>query len=228
MRIKTMLFKIGLFITALLFTNTLLAQKQVTGSVHDASGQPIAGSTISIKGSTVGTQTDANGDFKIEVTNSSSKLVVSSVGFEPQEITVGNRSNIAITLKSSVSTLNEVVVTGYSSQRKRDITGSVAVVNTSELKQQPASSPIEALQGKATGVQIINDGSPGSTPQIRIRGNTSINNNDPLYVIDGMPYQGKLSWLNSDDIESMSVLKDASASSIYGSRANNGVVIITI
>jgi TonB-linked SusC/RagA family outer membrane protein len=227
MRIKTMLFKIGLFITALLFTNTLLAQKQVTGSVHDASGQPIAGSTISIKGSTVGTQTDANGDFKIEVPNSSSKLVVSSVGFEPQEITVGNRSNIAITLKSSVSTLNEVVVTGYSSQRKRDITGSVAVVNTSELKQQPASSPIEALQGKATGVQIINDGSPGSTPQIRIRGNTSINNNDPLYVIDGMPYQGKLSWLNSDDIESMSVLKDASASSIYGSRANNGVVIIT-
>ncbi len=110
---------------------------------------------------------------------------------------------------------------------KKDLTGSVAVVDMKELKAQPAASPLEALQGKAAGVQIVNDGSPGATPQIRIRGFSTINNNDPLFIIDGMPYQGKLSWLSSNDIESMQVLKDASAASIYGSRANNGVVIIT-
>lgn len=116
---------------------------------------------------------------------------------------------------------------GYTTQAKKDLTGAISVVNTENLKAQPAASPIEALQGKATGVQIINDGAPGATPQIRIRGFSTINNNEPLYVIDGVPFEGKLSWLNANDIQSMQVLKDASASSIYGARANNGVVIIT-
>src|SRR5699024_5068394 len=123
--------------------------------------------------------------------------------------------------------LDELVVTGYATQKKKDLTGSIDVVNVDELKKQPAASPIAALQGKASGVQVINDGAPGATPQIRIRGFSTINNNDPLYIIDGVPYEGKLSWLNSSDIASMQVLKDASAASIYGSRANNGVVIIT-
>src|SRR5690606_13538165 len=118
---------------------------------------------------------------------------VSYVGFVAQEFVVdSNRRVYDIALQVSLSTLDEVVVTGYSAQRVRDLTGSVAVVNVKELKQQPAASPIEALQGKATGVQIINAGAPGATPQIRIRGFSTINNNDPLYVIDGMPYEGKL------------------------------------
>ncbi|MCK7556477.1 TonB-dependent receptor [Chitinophaga sedimenti] len=119
------------------------------------------------------------------------------------------------------------MVTGYSSQKVKDLTGSVAVVNVNQMKQQPAASPVEALQGKATGVQVVSDGAPGATPQIRIRGFSTINNNDPLYVVDGVPYEGKLSWLSSSDIESLQVLKDASSASIYGARANNGVVIIT-
>ena len=123
--------------------------------------------------------------------------------------------------------METVVVTGYGTQRKKDLTGAVAVVNVTELKSQPAGSAVEALQGRATGVQIVNDGAPGSTPQIRIRGYSTINNNEPLYIIDGIPFEGKLSWLNQNDIESMQVLKDASAASIYGARANNGVVIIT-
>src|SRR5690606_35580722 len=122
--------------------------------------------------------------------------------------------------QSTTSDLDEVVVTGYSAQRKKDLTGAVAVVDIGQLKSQPAASPVEALQGKATGVQIVSDGAPGATPQIRIRGYSTINNNDPLYVIDGVPYEGKLGWLNSNDIESMQVLKDASAASIYGARAN--------
>src|SRR5699024_1154444 len=112
-------------------------------------------------------------------------------------------------------------------QKKKDLTGSVSVVDIDDLEKQPAANPIASLQGKATGVQIINDGAPGATPQIRIRGFSTINDNDPLYIVDGVPYKGNLSWLDAGNIESMQVLKDASAASIYGSRANNGVVIIT-
>ncbi|MCH5691042.1 TonB-dependent receptor plug domain-containing protein [Niabella sp. W65] len=169
---------------------------------------------------------DDKGQYKITV-GDGAVLVVSAVGFQQQEVIVGTQTEINIALETSVSSLNEVIVIGYGTQRKKDLTGSVAVVDMKELKAQPAASPLEALQGKAAGVQIVNDGSPGATPQIRIRGFSTINNNDPLFIIDGMPYQGKLSWLSSNDIESMQVLKDASAASIYGSRANNGVVIIT-
>jgi len=209
------------------FMQSFAQQQTITGKVTSADGTPLSGASVIVAGQKTGETTAADGSFSIKIPENSKDLKISFVGFETQTMAVAGQSNISISLKPANASLNEIVVTGYGSQRKRDITGAVAVVNTSELKQQPASSPIEALQGKATGVQIINDGSPGSTPQIRIRGNTSINNNDPLFVIDGMPYQGKLSWLSSDDIESMQVLKDASAASIYGSRANNGVVIIT-
>src|SRR5690606_1393921 len=111
-------------------------------------------------------------------------------------------------------------------QQKKDLTGAISVIDVENMKAQPAASAVEALQGKAAGVQIINDGAPGSTPQIRIRGYSTTNNNEPLYIIDGVPFEGKLNWLNQNDIENIQVLKDASASSIYGSRANNGVVII--
>lgn len=205
----------------------LSAQVKVTGKVTSSDDKlPIIGATVKVKNTAIGTLTDPNGAFAINV-KPTDILSVSFVGYVTKEILVGKQTNINIVLNPDANSLNEIVVTGYTSQRKKDLTGSVAVVNITQLKEQPAASAVEALQGKAPGVQIVNDGAPGSTPQIRIRGITTINNNDPLYVIDGVPYEGKLSWLNQNDIESMQILKDASSASIYGARANNGVVIIT-
>src|SRR5690606_32765943 len=138
-------------------------------------------------------------------------LEVSYVGYLKSEITVTTANTININLTEDISNLEEIVVTGYSTQLKKDLTGSVAVVNVQQLKSTPSASAVESLQGRATGVQVIADGAPGSTPQIKIRGFSTINNNEPLYIIDGVPFEGKLSWLNQNDVESMQVLKDASA-----------------
>lgn len=217
-----------LLLCMLLTGNFLLAQgKKVSGKVSNTSGQPIQGATINVKGSTTGTVSDAAGAFTLNVPNEKSVLIITSVGFDPIEVSTSGRDFFDVSLKEKQGSLEEVVVTGYTTQKKKDLTGAVSVVNVNQMKSQPVASPVEALQGKATGVQIINDGAPGSTPQIRIRGFSTINNNDPLYVIDGVPVEGKLSWLNQNDIESLQVLKDASSASIYGARANNGVVIIT-
>lgn len=223
------LFKRGflLLCLGLSFAIGAMAQSKITGKVIASDDKlPVIGASIKIKNSPGGTTTDGNGAFALNV-KPTDILVVSFVGYGTKEVPVGKQSNITITLLADNNNLTEVIVTGYSSQRKKDLTGSVAVVNMGLLKSQPAASAVEALQGKATGVQIINDGAPGGTPQIRIRGISTINNNEPLYVIDGVPFEGKLSWLNQNDIESLQVLKDASSASIYGSRANNGVVIIT-
>ncbi|WP_188627099.1 SusC/RagA family TonB-linked outer membrane protein [Pedobacter quisquiliarum] len=219
--------KIFLLLTCMLLSLGLHAQVRITGRVTSSDDQsPIPGASIKIKNSAQGTMTDGNGAFAISA-SPSDVLVISFVGYQSTEVTVGSRTTVNIALKQEDNNLNEIVVTGYTSQRKKDLTGAVAVVDVAQLKSQPAASAVEALQGKAPGVQIVVDGAPGSTPQIRVRGVTTINNNDPLYVVDGVPYEGKLSWLNQNDIESMQILKDASAASIYGSRANNGVVIIT-
>ncbi len=202
-------------------------QTPIKGIVKDAAtGQGITGVSVKVKGSSTGTSTDENGAFTIQ-SKVGDVLIISYIGYKSTEITVSSKADLSISLSSSEDALEEVVVTGYSAQRKKDLTGAVAVVNVKELKTTPAASAVEALQGRATGVQIVVDGAPGSTPQIKIRGYSTINNNEPLYIIDGVPYEGKLSWLNQNDIETMQVLKDASAASIYGSRANNGVVIIT-
>jgi len=211
----------------MLFAFAAAAQTKITGKIIGSDDkQPIIGATIKIKNAAGGTSTDPNGNFTLSV-KTTDVLLVSFVGYVTKEVPVGSQTNLSIVLQAEDNNLNEVVVTGYSAQRKKDLTGAVAVVDMGLLKAQPAASAVEALQGKATGVQIINDGAPGSTPQIRIRGTSTINNNEPLYVIDGVPFEGKLSWLNQNDIESLQVLKDASSASIYGSRANNGVVIIT-
>lgn len=203
------------------------AQTRITGKVVGSDDKmPVIGASVKIKNSASGTMTDGNGAFAIQA-SPSDVLVISFIGYGTQEVTVGQQKSIVVTLQSNSNDLTEVVVTGYTAQRKKDLTGAVAVVDVAQLKAQPAASAVEALQGKAPGVQIVNDGAPGSTPQIRIRGNSTINNNEPLYVVDGVPYEGNLSWLNQNDIESLQVLKDASAASIYGARANNGVVIIT-
>lgn len=217
------------FLLALMLTLSWVAfgqDRKVAGTVSDAKGGGIPGVSVVIKGTTTGTTTDINGAFSLNV-KGNADLVVSSVGYKTVNVSLGNRSSVAITLEDDVSQLNEVIVTGYASQRKKDITGAVTVVGAKELTAVPSASLTQMLQGRAAGVTVGNDNSPGGGTMVRIRGFGSINNNSPLYVIDGVPTQGTLNQINPSDIESMQVLKDASAASIYGARAANGVVIIT-
>lgn len=200
----------------------------VKGKVIDATGGSIPGATIVLKGSSsVGTTTDGEGNFSLELPEGSTALVVSSIGFLTQEISIANKSVIEITLQSDVKSLSEVVVTGYSSQSKRDITGSVSTVDAKELTKVSAPNVAQQLQGRVAGVTVTANNTPGGEATVRIRGFGTINNNDPLYVIDGVPTKGGLNSINPNNIESMQVLKDASSASIYGSRAANGVIIIT-
>lgn len=218
----------GIVATKLLLTTQGTVIK---GVVLDETNQPIPGATVSIKILGLAGVTDVNGNFQLDVPPGEYDLEVSFIGMKPakKHIVVGNGTpaNIIINLATAESALNEVVVVGYGSQSKRDVTGSVVKVKGDDLKNLPVSNPATALQGKAAGVDIVrSDGSPGSIPSIRIRGTGTINNSDPLIIIDGVP-AGGLNDVNSNDIASIEVLKDASASAIYGSRAANGVVIIT-
>jgi TonB-linked SusC/RagA family outer membrane protein len=201
---------------------------QVKGKVtSSADGTGIPGVNVQLKGTNVGTVTDADGVYAIEAKGSGAILVFSSIGLIKKEIPVGNQTTIDVTMEDDIKNLSEVVVTGYAAQRKKDITGAVTVINPKELTSVPTASVTQMLQGRASGVTVGNDNSPGGGTMVRIRGFGSINNNSPLYVIDGVPTQGTLNQINPNDIESMQVLKDASAASIYGARAANGVVIIT-
>ena len=217
-----------IFFALLIFTTGLFAQRTISGKIlagDDKSG--LIGATVIVKGTTNGTSTDFDGNFTLSVPNDASTLVVSSVGFLTREVDIASVNTVEVTLPVDVSTLEEIVVTGYASQRKKDITGAVTVVSAKELTAVPTASVTQMLQGRAAGVNIGNDNSPGGGTMVRIRGFGSINNNSPLFVIDGVPTQGTLNQLNPNDIESMQILKDASAASIYGARATNGVVIIT-
>lgn len=206
----------------------LSAQKiTLTGVVVDAANDPIIGANILIKGSTSGTITDFNGAFSIDVAVSD-VLVISYIGMNPQEVTVGSSRNIRVVLIEDTKTLEEVVVIGYGTQKKKDLTTAVSSVSGEEITERPIISAVQALQGKAAGVQVIQpSGKPGAGLFIRVRGSTSISSsNEPLYVVDGTP-TNDISNLNPSDIENMSILKDASSAAIYGSRAANGVVLIT-
>ncbi|MEO6000350.1 MAG: SusC/RagA family TonB-linked outer membrane protein, partial [Chitinophagaceae bacterium] len=199
----------------------------ISGKLTSSKGLPLVGVSVIMKGTKTGTLSDADGNYRLNVPEGPGTLVFSTIGYNSMERSYTAAGILNVSLEDDSKALEGVLVTGYTAQRKKDLTGAVAVVDMQSLRAQSAASATEALQGKAAGVNIINDGSPGSTPQIRIRGFSTINNNEPLYVVDGVPYQGKLSWLNQNDIQNIQVLKDASAASIYGSRANNGVVIIT-
>ncbi|GAB2525703.1 SusC/RagA family TonB-linked outer membrane protein [Spirosoma aerophilum] len=200
----------------------------IRGKVIDATGASVPGATVVLKGSSsLGTTTDTEGAFTLNLPDGSTTLIVSSIGYITQELTIGNRNQLVVTLQSDVKALSEVVVTGYSSQSRRDITGSVATVDAKELNKVTAPNVAQQLQGRVAGVTVTSNNSPGGEATVRIRGFGTINNNDPLYVIDGVPTKGGLNSINPNNIESMQVLKDASAASIYGSRAANGVIIIT-
>ena len=203
-----------LSIILLLFAFCANAQKQVSGVVKSATG-PVAGATVAVKDASVATQTATDGTFSITVPAGKSMLVVSYVGLETREVDVSNLTSVDVTLATVISSLNEVVVTGYSTQRKKDIIGAVSVVDIGDLKTNPSSNIAVQLQGRAAGVVVSSTGAPGAAAVVRIRGFQSFGNNDPLYIIDGVPTQDP-STLNPQDVESMQVLKDATAASIYG------------
>lgn len=213
-----LLLGMGIFLTVGLYA------QQVTGTVSDADGESLAGATVLVQGTTRGVFTNDVGKYSIEASQGD-VLVVSYLGYETQAVTV-NGSVMNVTMKVDDVTLSEVVVTGYATQRKEDLTGSVSVVTPVELTAQPSGNVANQLQGRAAGVTVTQDGRPGSPSKVRIRGFASFLANDPLYIVDGVPTQN-IGTLNPNDIASLSVLKDAGAASIYGSRASNGVIVIT-
>lgn len=200
--------------------------KTVTGTVTDVSGEPIIGANIRIKGTTTGTITDIDGNFSIEA-EPQSVIEVSYIGYLTQETVINNQKSIRFLLKEDTKTLDEVVVIGYGVQKKADLTGSVANINTEKLNTQSNANIGQALQGKIAGVDIVSqDGAPGSGTRIMVRGIGTLNNASPLYIVDGM-YMNSIDHINPNDIASIDVLKDASSAAIYGSRAANGVIIVT-
>lgn len=199
---------------------------QVSGRVTDEQSNPIPGANVLIKGTTLGTSTDAEGRFSLSVPDAGAVLIVSFIGYLTKEVEVGAQTEINITLISDVKQLSEVVVVGYGTQKKASVTGAISSVSEKEITAQPVVNVSQALQGRIAGVTVVNNGSPGEAPVIRIRGVGTINNASPLFVVDGFP-TSDLNSFNPKDIESVDVLKDASAAAIYGSRAANGVVLIT-
>lgn len=217
-----------LFLLLSFFTLSLYAQQiKLTGNVSSASDkEPMIGVTIMVKGTPTGTVTDFDGNYSLEVP-SNSTIVFSMIGYKTQEIKVNNRTHINVALAEDVEALDEVVVIGYGAVKRSDLTSSISTVKGEDLKSMASGNAMTSLQGKVNGVQVTNAGGPGATPRVIIRGITTVNGSDPLYVVDGMPVGTNINFLNQEDIESMEVLKDASAAAIYGTRGSNGVILIT-
>jgi TonB-linked SusC/RagA family outer membrane protein len=219
-----------LLITLLCFFSfNLYAQNiAVKGRVMDERGQGVAGAAVRIKGAKIGTTTDADGGFQISAPKNAS-LQISSVGYVTQDVAINNRNNVTITLVPEPKSLTDVIVVGYGSQRKEAVTGSVASISGAKLNEIPSANIAQALQGRVAGVELAQTSTkPGAAMQIRIRGTRSINaSNDPLIVLDGIPFGGTIADISPDDIRSVDILKDASATAIYGSRGANGVILIT-
>jgi TonB-linked SusC/RagA family outer membrane protein len=206
-----------------------LQQNIVRGVVTDEKGSPITGVTVMVKGTTKGTITDLNGNYVLEDVAPQSTLIVSFIGYTSQEVLVEGRAQINIVLHEEVTALNEVVVIGYGTQRREAITGSVASIGGDAIRDIPSSNLTQSIQGRLPGVELLQTSTrPGATLQIRIRGARSLTaSNDPLVVLDGIPFIGSLNEINNNDIKSIDILKDASATAIYGSRGANGVILIT-
>lgn len=208
----------------------LIAQNKVTLSgniTSDMDNEPLIGVTVLVKGTTNGTMTDLDGNYTITNIPENSTIVFSMIGMVKQELKVPQNGTLNIVMKNDSQTFDDVVVIGYGTVRKSDLTSSITTVKGDQLKGMSSGNALYSLQGKANGVQITGDGAPGGTPRIIIRGITTINGSAPLYVVDGVPTQDNINFLNQDDIESIEVLKDASASAIYGTRASNGVIMVT-
>ena len=206
-----------------------VSQQQLTisGKVTDSSGAPLPGVTVMVKGTTTGTITDFDGKYTLPNVPGDATLVFSFVGMRKQEVQSGDNATVNVIMISDVIGVDEVVVTGYSTQTKASLTGSVATVNSDQLVEIPAANIAQRLQGRISGVTIVNSHTPGGDATVRVRGLGTINNSDPLYVIDGVPTKAGLSVLNPNDIESITVLKDAASAAIYGANGANGVILIT-
>lgn len=219
-----------LFFTILLLHAAflLVAQTRISGRVTlDPDGDAAIGATVAVKGASIGTTTDIEGNFALSVPSDAQILVFSYIGYKSQEVEIGANTTFSIKLAENASLLDEVVVTGYGAEKRSNISGSVSSISSKEMKERPLLRVEQALQGQIAGVQVAqNSGSPGSTLSVRVRGVGTINNSDPLYIVDGIPVDG-LDFLNVNDIESINVLKDAASAAIYGSRGANGVVLIT-
>ncbi len=227
---KTSILRILLWSSMFFAIPNIMAQqltKIYAGTVTDTKGEALIGVSIVMKGTTTGSVSDLNGKFSLQSTAQNPTLAFSYVGYESKEISPKPSDIIKIELTEINKQLEDVVVVGYGTMRKKDLTGSVSVVKSSDIKSLPVPSVSDALQGRAAGVQVISSGTPGSDAVFRIRGTGTINDANPLVVIDGFPIDGGLNQLNMDDVETIQVLKDASATAIYGSRGANGVIIIT-
>ncbi|MBK6785725.1 MAG: TonB-dependent receptor plug domain-containing protein [Saprospiraceae bacterium] len=213
----------------IMFSVMAHSQITVTGKVNLVNETEGAiGVSISLIGNnSVGTITDIDGTYSITVPDKNAVLEFSFIGYLTQNIVVGNQTIIDVVLSENASQLDEIVVTGYATQKRSNISGSVATLSSKDIAEKPILRVEQALQGQTAGVQVTqNSGSPGSTLSVRVRGVGTINNSDPLYIVDGIPVEG-LDFLNPNDIESINVLKDAASAAIYGSRGANGVVLIT-
>lgn len=236
MPLRKLLRAISLPVFLLLSLIVTAQDRVITGRITNAAGVGVSGASVSVKNQSRGTTTGDDGQFSLSVPADANVLVVSFVGYAAQEIDIAGQSTVNVTLQAASATLNEVVVIGYGTQRRRDVTGAVASVSAREFVKGPITTPEQLIAGKVAGVQISsNGGAPGAGSRIRIRGGASLNaSNDPLIVIDGVPVDGgvagsvnPLNLINPNDIESFTILKDPSAAAIYGSRASNGVILIT-
>nr|WP_229599184.1 TonB-dependent receptor [Runella sp. CRIBMP] len=214
-----------MFILFLAPSSAHAQDRKVTGKVVANDG-PVPGATILLKGSNVGTSADANGAFTINVSGANPVLVISAIGYKPQEVTVGNQSVVNVKIEDDVNALTEVIVTGYSIDSRRETTGAVSTVKAKDLTVRPSGNVEQQLQGRVAGLTVITNGQPGTASQVRVRGFGAFGGNEPLYVVDGVPV-GSTDFLAPDDIETTTVLKDAAAASIYGARAANGVIVYT-
>ena len=214
----------------LLLSLTATAQtSRVTGTISSAEG-PIPGANVLLKGTALGTTTDANGGFQLNVRGSNPVLIISVIGFKGQEVAVGSRSTINVRLEDDATALNEVIVTGYTTDSRKDNTGAVSTVKARDITVTPTGNVEQVFQGRVSGVTVITSGQPGTNSIVRIRGFGSFGNNQPLYVVDGVPISDQfngINFLSPDDIESTTILKDAATASIYGARAAGGVIVIT-
>lgn len=222
------MFKKGVLIVLLLLANlSLMAQQTVTGTVRDSEGQPMSGVTIIVQGTTVGTLSGVDGRYSLPVPAGATTLRFSFIGFGDQEVAIAGRSVIDVTLEESLTGLDEVVVVGYGTQKKKLVTGSTVQVKGDDIQKLSTVSPMTALQGQTPGLSIIkNTGQPGDGFKVNIRGMGTIGNSQPLYVIDGVP-GGNIDNMSPADIESIDVLKDAASAAIYGARGANGVILVT-
>lgn len=230
MKKKRFLKVVGLIVPLLFLSIWSFGQpKTVQGTVKDITGNPIPGVTVMVKGTTQGTLTGSDGSYALKDANSDGVLIFSFVGMKTTEVAINGRSQISVNLAEEVSDIDEVVVVGYGTQRKEAVTGSVSSMKGDVMREVPSSNITQALQGRVAGVDMSQTSSkPGATMQIRIRGTRSLSaSNDPLVVLDGIPFSGSISDLSTDDIKSIDILKDASATAIYGSRGANGVILVT-